>query len=145
MKKITFDTIYNKLSRLNKHNAVNLKQEKLLDEMLHKDEDYLNFHNDIKLNNDIKIEEKVYGNNTYGIYMYRICSQMNNYYVASMIITKVDDDYEFTLDNILSIRSKDEEKVKNRYEYLQSVLNNYSEEKLLELVDSEVNNLKKQK
>lgn len=145
MKKITFDTIYNKLSRLNKHNAVNLKQEKLLDEMLHKDEDYLNFHNDIKLNNDIKVEEKVYGNNTYGIYMYKICSQMNDYYVASMIITKIDDDCEFTLDNILSIRSKDEEKVKNRYEYLQSILNNYSEEKLLEIVDSEVNNLKKQK
>ena len=62
-----------------------------------------------------------------------------------MIITKIDDDCEFTLDNILSIRSKDEEKVKNRYEYLQSILNNYSEEKLLEIVDSEVNNLKKQK
>lgn len=145
MKKITFDTIYNKLSRLNKHNAVNLKQEKLLDEMLHKDEDYLNFHNDIKLNNDIKVEEKVYGNNTYGIYMYKICSQMNDYYVASMMITKIDSYGEFTLDNILAIKSKDKEKVKNRYKYLQLILNNYSEEKLLELVDSEVNNLNKQK
>lgn len=145
MKKITFDTIYNKLVKLNKHNAVNFKEEKVLDEMLHKDEDYLNFHNHIKLNNDIIVEEKVYGNNTYGIYMYKICSQMNDYYVASMMITKIDSCGEFTMDNILAIKSKDKEKVKNRYNYLQSILNNYSEEKLLELIDSEVSNLKKQK
>ncbi len=145
MKKITFDTIYNKLVKLNKHNAVKFKEEKLLDEMLHKDEDYLKFHNHIKLNNDIKVEEKVYGNISYGIYMYKICTKLNNYYVASMVITKIDVDGEFTLDNILSIKSKDEEKVTNRYNYLQFLLNNYTEEKLLELVDSEVNKLKKQK
>lgn len=145
MKKITFDTIYNKVTKLNKHNISDLKKEKLLDVILKNNEDYLNFHYDVKLDNDIKIEEKVYGNISYGIYMYKICTKLNNYYVASMVITKIDVDDEFTLDNILSIKSKDEEKVKNRYNYLQSLLNNYTEEKLLELVDSEVNKLKKQK
>lgn len=145
MKKITFDTIYNKVTKLNKHNISDLEKEKLLDVILKNNEDYLNFHYDVKLDNDIKIEEKVYGNISYGIYMYKICTKLNNYYVASMVITKIDVDDEFTLDNILSIKSKDEEKVKNRYNYLQSLLNNYTEEKLLELVDSEVNKLKKQK
>lgn len=145
MKKITFDTIYNKVTKLNKHNISDLEKEKLLDVILKNNEDYLNFHYDVKLDNDIKIEEKVYGNISYGIYMYKICTKLNNYYVASMMITKIDVDDEFTLDNILSIKSKDEEKVKNRYNYLQSLLNNYTEEKLLELVDSEVNKLKKQK
>lgn len=133
------------MTKLNKHNISDLKKEKLLDVILKNNEDYLNFHYDVKLDNDIKIEEKVYGNILYGIYMYKICTKLNNYYVASIVITKIDVDAEFTLDNILSIKSKDEEKVKNRYNYLQSLLNNYTEEKLLELVDSEVNKLKKQK
>lgn len=57
------------MTKLNKHNISDLKKEKLLDVILKNNEDYLNFHYDVKLDNDIKIEEKVYGNILYGIYV----------------------------------------------------------------------------
>lgn len=150
MKKITFDSIYKKILNSNK-NITKTYDDGLDNNILDYDKEYLRYKENYKADK-LFYKEKKYNNITYAIYMfktpeysdlsidsnYNIKEEKKSYYEASMMIIKDDIDGRYSIDNICAIRNRDEQTVINRYNYLESILNEFTESRLLEFIDSQI-------
>lgn len=152
MQKITFDSIYKKLcSGNNKDNIAKIYEDSLDNNILDYDKEYLRHKQNYKTDG-LLYKEKKYNNITYAIYMfktpeysdlsidnnYNIKEEKKSYYEASMIIIKDDFDCRYSIDNICAIRNRDEQTVIKRYNYLERILNDFTESRLLEFIDSQI-------
>lgn len=152
MRKITFDSIYKKILNSNNKKNITKKYDDGLDNnILNYDEEYLRYKENYKADK-LFYKEKKYNNITYAIYMfktpeysdlsidsnYNIKEEKKSYYEASMMIIKDDIDGRYSIDNICAIRNRDEQTVINRYNYLEAILNEFTESRLLEFIDSQI-------
>lgn len=151
MNKLTFESIYKKLSKNTK--ALNQSD---MENILKNDKDYYTNKKskEEKFKEfEVKIKEKKYGNISYGAYMYRhliikdfifdenynLIDQPDEYcYEASMLAVKEDKSGTYSIDHILAIRDKNKDKVQERYDYICSILDSYEESQLLDIINTEI-------
>ena len=72
---------------------------------------------------------------------YNITEQPEIYYETSIVAIKEDKTGTYTLDHILGIRNKDESIVKERYYSFVNMIDTYTEQELLKLINEEIDKL----
>lgn len=156
MEELTFEILYENLQKKlgNITEKELLKKNQTIDKILELDPEYREFKNNISYSdNDIQTKSKTFGNIEFNIYMlkksynnfevdenYKVVDTPEKiYYETGMSISNNTKDAVYTIDNVLSLKDSDIDKVQTRYNYLSYILDNYTEQELLCLVNSKIN------
>lgn len=156
MKELTFEKVYENLQKKFEFstNEELLRENQVVDKILELDSEYREFRKNIKYDTDIDKQKKSKkcGKLVFNIYMRKTCyndfevdgnykvvdTPEKVYYETSMSISNTTHEGIFTIDNILSLKDSNIDKVQTRYDYLSYILDNYTEQELLHFINNQI-------
>lgn len=159
MDELTFEKIYEKLSKFDDNDKTSMLEDKIVEKILKADPEYKKIKKETIQNNQDEVQKKfaeIEGIN-FGIYMFKtqytdfhitadyeiVNNPETKYYEAGMVMTKYADDGKYSIDNLFAVRNSDREIVQLRYNYLSYILDNYSLQEILTLVDKLISSQKR--